>query len=159
MSVCFLLLGTNMGEKETNLQQAFGRISNEIGQVITASSIYRTSAWGKEDQEDFLNQVLKVETDCVPVEVLRLCLTIEKELGRVRYERWGTRLIDIDVLYYDKEVINQSNLVIPHPQIQNRRFTLVPLVEIARDFVHPVLGKSQLDLLEECKDVLEVKSV
>ncbi|MBU2887967.1 2-amino-4-hydroxy-6-hydroxymethyldihydropteridine diphosphokinase [Gilvimarinus agarilyticus] len=148
-----------MGEKETNLQQAFGRISNEIGQVITASSIYRTSAWGKEDQEDFLNQVLKVETDCVPVEVLRLCLTIEKELGRVRYERWGTRLIDIDVLYYDKEVINQSNLVIPHPQIQNRRFTLVPLVEIARDFVHPVLGKSQLDLLEECKDVLEVKSV
>ncbi|SHJ53822.1 2-amino-4-hydroxy-6-hydroxymethyldihydropteridinediphosphokinase [Reichenbachiella agariperforans] len=159
MSVCFLLLGTNMGEKETNLQQAFGRISNEIGQVITASSIYRTSAWGKEDQEDFLNQVLKVETDCVPVEVLRICLTIEKELGRVRYERWGTRLIDIDVLYYDKEVINQSNLVIPHPQIQNRRFTLVPLVEIARDFVHPVLGKSQLDLLEECKDVLEVKSV
>lgn len=159
MSTCYLLLGTNMGEKEQNLRLAFDAISDEIGSVITASSIYYTSAWGKEDQDDFLNQVLKIETEQPAVEVLRLCLTIEKELGRIRYERWGSRLIDIDVLYYDHEVVNQSNLVIPHPEIQNRRFTLVPLVELDEDFVHPVLAKSQKQLLDACPDQLEVKKL
>ncbi|MCV9385705.1 2-amino-4-hydroxy-6-hydroxymethyldihydropteridine diphosphokinase [Reichenbachiella ulvae] len=159
MSTCYLLLGTNLGEKETNLRRAFESISTEIGPVITSSSIYFTSAWGKQDQDDFLNQVLKVETELPVIEVLRLCLTIEKEHGRVRYERWGTRLIDIDVLYFDDQVVNQSNLIIPHPEIQNRRFTLVPLVEIAADLVHPILQKTQSELLEICPDQLEVKAL
>ncbi|UXP31059.1 2-amino-4-hydroxy-6-hydroxymethyldihydropteridine diphosphokinase [Reichenbachiella agarivorans] len=157
MSVCFLLLGTNMGDKVTNLRLASDHISSQIGPVITSSSVYTTSAWGKEDQDDFLNQVLKVYTDKTPAQLLQCCLSIERDLGRVRFEKWGQRLIDIDVLYYDDLILDDEDLKIPHPEIQNRRFTLVPLVEIAADWVHPEIGKSQRELLDVCGDSLEVK--
>lgn len=159
MSKCYLLLGTNLGDKTTNLDQAIRLISDKIGNLITKSSIYRTAAWGKHDQGEFLNQVLCLETELSASSLLNKCLGIEMEMGRVRYERWGERLIDIDILYIDDQVLNESRLVVPHPQIQNRRFTLIPLVEIARDFVHPLLKKNHAELLMACEDVLDVSKL
>lgn len=156
MSQCFLLLGTNIGDKQHNLLQAQKLIAQRTGVILAASSIYETSAWGKEDQDDFLNQVLHVETNCLPVPLLKLCLDIEKELGRVRFERWGERLIDIDLLYFEDLIVEEELLTVPHPELQNRKFTLVPLVEIAPTFLHPVLQKTNADLLSDCKDLLEV---
>lgn len=157
MSQCFLLLGTNIGDKQRNLLQAKELIDQKVGSVISTSSIYKTSAWGKEDQDDFLNQVLIVSTLLKPEEVLDICLSIEKFMGRVRYERWGERLIDIDILYMDQTVVESEALKIPHPEIENRRFTLVPLVEVAADYVHPILKKNNNDLLLTCPDQLEVE--
>ncbi len=149
-------MGTNLGDKSANLSTAIHEVSDQIGQVITKSSIYRTAAWGKEDQDDFLNQVIEVECDLDPHKVLKACLSIEQEMGRIRYEKWGERLIDIDVLYYDDLVIETSSLVIPHPELQNRRFTLIPLVEIAPNFIHVGFNQTNRELLECCKDQLEV---
>ncbi|MGL1886769.1 MAG: 2-amino-4-hydroxy-6-hydroxymethyldihydropteridine diphosphokinase [Reichenbachiella sp.] len=159
MSVCFLLLGTNLGDKQTNLQDALDSISVQVGSVITKSSIYSTAAWGKEDQSDFLNQIIKVDTELDADQVLEHCLAIEKELGRIRFEKWGERLIDIDILYFDDLVIDKPDLKVPHPEIQNRRFTLVPMVELAKDLVHPKLNRSQTDLLSQCPDLLEVNKL
>ncbi|MEO9966694.1 MAG: 2-amino-4-hydroxy-6-hydroxymethyldihydropteridine diphosphokinase [Reichenbachiella sp.] len=156
MSQCFLLLGTNIGNKELNLLQAQELLSNTVGTMKRVSSIYRTAAWGKEDQEDFLNQVICIESILKPEELLDACLNIEKQLGRIRFERWGERLIDIDILYFEDRVVAQDDLTIPHPELQNRRFTLVPLVEIAPDFYHPKLKKTNLTLLEDCTDLLTV---
>ncbi len=153
----FLLLGSNLGDRAKVLAQAQQEISLIIGTVINNSSIYETLAWGVEEQPAFLNQVLLVETKLNPQNLLKAINGIENDLGRVRYKKWGERLIDIDILYFDNEIVNDANLTIPHPEIINRRFTLVPLVEMASDFVHPSLGKTQTELLAECGDKLEVK--
>ncbi len=121
------------------------------------SEIYETAAWGKEDQEAFLNQVIEVETGKSPQRVLFIVNMIEKEMGRERFEKWGSRLIDIDILYFGDIVFEEDNLLIPHPEIQNRRFTLAPLVEIAPQFLHPKLEKTQAQLLAECPDALAVE--
>ena len=157
MSGCFLLLGTNLGDKSQNLLTAKEQIVSKIGALNSESSIYHTSAWGKEDQGDFLNQVLSVKTALSPQEVLSCCLSIEKEMGRIRFEKWGERLIDIDILYFDDLITKEENLIVPHQELQNRKFTLIPLVELAPDFVHPILVKTNRQLLELCKDDLEVK--
>lgn len=159
MSQCHLLLGTNIGDKKRNLLQARELIIARIGKITKPSAIYQTSAWGKEDQDDFLNQVLAVETELSPERLLAMCLEIEKELGRVRYEHWGERLIDIDILYYADQVIASQRLTVPHPEIQNRKFTLVPLVEIAPDYIHPKMNQTNKDLLELCTDPLEVVKI
>ena len=156
MNECYLLLGTNLGDKQSNLAKAFQHISEEIGEVITVSSIYRTAAWGKENQEYFLNQVLKINTKLTPQQALGACLTIEQTMGRVRKEKWGERLIDIDILYFGDITVNTDELKIPHPEIIYRRFTLVPLVEIAAEYVHPVLKQTNSELLAACQDQLEV---
>lgn len=159
MNQCFLLLGTNIGDKKHNLLQARELITRRVGVISASSSVYQTSAWGKEDQDDFLNQVLCVNTACEPEELLKACLEIEKDLGRVRFEHWGERLIDIDILYFENRVIEKEELVIPHPEIQNRKFTLVPLVEIAPDYFHPSLNLTNKDLLGRCTDSLDVKKI
>jgi 2-amino-4-hydroxy-6-hydroxymethyldihydropteridine diphosphokinase len=156
MNGCFLLLGTNLGDKFNHLSQAKLLLENRVGELAKCSSIYQTSAWGKENQENFLNQVLHFKTTLPPEDLLNVCLAIEKELGRVRFEKWGERLIDIDILYYNDLVLNQPELIIPHPEIQNRKFTLVPLVELAAESIHPLLNKSNVQLLEMCNDPLEV---
>ena len=157
MSICYLLLGTNQGDKHQNLETAARMISDQIGEILTESSIYVTAAWGIEDQDEFLNQVLKVESSLSVEDLMDACLLIEKVMGRIRQVKWGARLIDIDILYYGDQIYKSNKVTVPHPAIPDRRFTLVPLLEITRNYVHPVLKKTHDVLLAECKDKLEVK--
>lgn len=154
----YLLLGSNLGDRKLILKNAAVVISQKIGVIESYSSIYETLAWGIEDQPAFLNQVIKVETSLHPQKLLTTINGIEKELGRVRHQKWGERLIDIDILYYNEDIIETENLVIPHPEIINRRFTLIPLAEIAPNYIHPIIKKNQSALLEICPDKLEVKN-
>jgi 2-amino-4-hydroxy-6-hydroxymethyldihydropteridine diphosphokinase len=156
MSRVFLLLGSNLGNAEMHLKDAAETIRIQAGPITLASSIYATKAWGKTDQPDFLNQVIEIDCHKTPRELLSLLLKIEIELGRVRKEKWGARLIDIDILFFDDKTIDEPDLKIPHPQIPNRRFTLVPLAEIAPELIHPLLRKKITQLLRECPDFLEV---
>ena len=153
----YLLLGTNLGEKSYNLHKVKSLLK-DVGLLITAAStVYKTAAWGKTDQPVFLNQVIRANTTLSPRSLLSAIHAIEQQMGRVRFEKWGERLIDIDILYYGKQIITEEGLIIPHPEISKRRFTLVPLAELQPDFIHPQLGKSHKDLLKDCPDVLEVK--
>lgn len=152
----FLLLGSNLGDKLLHLSQAISKIEEQIGKVEKVSSIYETAAWGKTNQPSFYNQVIKISTSLKPLQILKIVLQIEHEIGRKRFEKWGARIIDIDLLYYQNEVFTNQELTIPHPQIQNRKFTLIPLCEIAQEFIHPTLKVTQQQLLEQCDDILEV---
>lgn len=151
-----ILLGSNLGDRSQLLHQAAEEISLHIGTVSRRSSCYETKAWGNETQPDFLNQVLICETFLKPAEVLERCLMIEKTFGRDRKEKWGSRTMDIDILYFGKEILATPELKIPHPFLHERRFTLVPLCEVLPDFVHPVFNFSNKQLLEQCADKLEV---
>ena len=130
MNGIFLGLGTNLDNREKNLSSAIELINKQIGTIIKKSSIHKTKAWGKTDQPDFLNMVIKIETKLDPQKLLKQCLSIENELGRIRKEKWGERIIDIDILYFNDLIINDENLKIPHPLIQEREFVLKPLNEI-----------------------------
>jgi 2-amino-4-hydroxy-6-hydroxymethyldihydropteridine diphosphokinase len=156
MKGVYLLLGSNLGDSESILRLAKSLIEARIGTVIKASSIYLTKAWGIENQPDFLNQVLELDTVLDASKVLQYILEIERELGRIRFQKWGTRIIDIDILYFGKLIIDTKNLVIPHPENQNRNFVLVPMAEIAPDLMHPVLQLSQTELLKKCPDKMKV---
>lgn len=156
MPKLYLLLGGNLGDRTTYLQQACDKIMSQIGALRKKSSLYETAAWGKTDQPSFLNQVLEVETNLQPEALLHAIHEIEKELGRARFEHWGSRVIDIDILFYDALVLQTQRLTIPHPHLHTRRFTLVPLAEVAPDLKHPVLQKNMVQLLANCTDELEV---
>ena len=153
----YLLLGSNLGDRLQIMRAARKLIAMEIGHIVSASSIYETAPWGVLDQPSFLNQVLEVATEMTPEEVLRIILDIEHELGRIRYERWGARVIDIDILYFESLVVDTARLTIPHPRLHERRFTLAPLSEVAPNFIHPILNKNSEQLLAECIDTSEVK--
>ena len=148
----FLLLGANLGDRIQTLSQAADLITERVGPVVQRSALYETAPWGITDQPTYLNQVLAVKTDLKPAAVLLQTQTIEERLGRVRLEKWGARLIDVDILYYGQLILQTDTLTIPHPYLHQRRFTLVPLAEIAPDFVHPVLRKTTLNLLADCED-------
>ena len=152
-----ILLGSNLGNRVLFLNLAKDLLKEYVGDIVGLSSIYETEAWGKTDQPSFLNQLIVYKTDLCPEKLLECCLTIEKDLGRERIEKWGSRIIDIDILYYENQIVSTKKLKIPHPEIQNRRFVLTPLVEICNDFIHPKLHKTQKLLLLECKDNLTVK--
>ena len=152
----FLLLGSNLGDRSETLLAAREFIAAKVGTVVSQSSIYETEPWGLTDQPAFLNQVIEIDSDQEPEEILRNILDIEHQLGRERYERWGARVIDIDLLYFKDMVLDSARLTLPHPRIQDRRFTLIPLTEIAADFVHPIFRKSNTELLEVCPDHSEV---
>lgn len=158
-STTVILLGTNLGNKVSMLDKAKKSIQNKVGDLVKISSVYETAAWGNTDQPSFLNCILQVSTHLAPAELLNSLLTIEADLGRIREKKWAPRTIDLDILYYEKEIISTDNLIIPHPQIQNRRFTLVPLCEISPDFIHPVLGLSNLELLSACLDQSDVVKI
>lgn len=158
-STTVILLGTNLGNKGSMLDQAKKSIQNKVGDLVKISSVYETAAWGNTDQPSFLNCILQVSTHLSPADLLNSLLTIEADLGRIREKKWAPRTIDLDILYYEKEIISSNNLIIPHPQIQNRRFTLVPLCEILPDFIHPVLGLSNLELLSACLDQSDVVKI
>lgn len=157
MAKVYLLTGGNVGDSLKTLQRANGLIEERVGTIIKSSSVYKTAAWGKTDQDDFLNQVLEVQTSFFPEELMDSLLEIEIELGRKRLEKYGPRIIDLDILFYDDLVLNSERLTIPHPQIQFRRFVLQPLFELEPGLIHPVIKKSIGVLLKECPDLLEVK--
>ena len=156
MNKVFLLIGGNMGDRLQNLHQAISLLSAAVGPVIQQSAVYETAAWGKTDQPAFLNQALLLSSRLSAPELIVTVLSVEEEMGRHRMEKFGPRVIDIDIMFYNEDVINEPNLTIPHPQMQNRRFALVPLNELAPLYVHPVLNKNIAELLEICPDDLPV---
>jgi len=153
MKIVFLGLGTNLGNREKNLEQAVAGIGQSIGKVMIASSVFQTEPWGFQSEEDFLNMVVKIETELDPRVLLEKILAIESLIGRVRGpEHFSSRIIDIDILLYDDKIIYEENLKVPHPLLHERRFVLVPLCEIAAELMHPVLKKTIGELLEDCED-------
>ena len=157
MNSTYLLLGSNMGNSGERLQTAIKNIEKKIGSVIRISSLYATAAWGNTDQPDFLNQVIVVQTTLTAIEVLHQVFAIEKQMGRIRTIKNAPRIIDIDILFFNKEIISDSQLTVPHPEIANRRFVLIPLNELSPNLLHPVHNKTIHQLLAECTDPLKVK--
>jgi len=153
----FILLGSNMGDRQANLINARQEISRSTGKIITTSAVYKTAPWGNTHQPDFFNQVIEINSTLTPEELLEGILDIEKRLGRKREVKWGPRIIDIDILLWGARSIKTPNLTIPHPELPNRRFTLLPLTEIAPHFIHPLEHKTMLLLLEACPDRLNVE--
>ncbi len=153
----YLLLGSNLGNPRENILNALERLSNKAAVIHKTSSFYRTAAWGKNDQPDFLNIAVEVLTPYPPQILLRKLLSVERDLGRVREEKWGPRIIDIDILLYGSRIIRGTALTVPHPGLPERRFVLQPLSEIAGSLRHPQSGKNIRTLLAECSDPLPVK--
>jgi len=145
-----------MGDKLGYLLKAKFSIQRKIGHIQTLSQVYETEAWGKTEQATFYNQVILVRTEMTAHEVLNTIHEIESQLGRQRTEHWGPRTIDIDILFYENEIINTPKLTLPHPRLHERNFVLVPLMEIASDFTHPILNKNIKELHELCPDKLLV---
>ena len=159
MNKAYLLTGGNLGDRTINLHNAKEFIQQQCGKVTQTSSLYETAAWGNTDQPAFLNQALELETDINAKQLIRRILKIEKLMGRIRKEKNGTRIIDIDILLFNHEIYDYPFLKVPHPELQNRRFALMPLAEIAADYIHPVFKKPISQLLIECKDVLGVEKI
>jgi 2-amino-4-hydroxy-6-hydroxymethyldihydropteridine diphosphokinase len=153
----FLLLGTNLGLPLENLQKAKHEIEEKAGAILRSSSIYKTAAWGNIRQPDFYNLVIEINTALTPPQLLEKILAIETLMGRQRFEKWGPRIMDIDMLFYHQVVSSTATLKLPHPGIPERNFTLIPLAEIAPLFWHPVLQKTVQTLLAESRDSLPVK--
>lgn len=159
-TTAYLLLGGNLGDRKKNLEDAIVHLNNEVGEILSKSSVYETAAWGKTDQPTFLNQAIGISTNLTALQVLKKALSIEQKLGRIRKDKWGERLIDIDLILYGNEVINiEDKLQIPHPQMQNRKFVMLPLKEIAADVMHPVLQKTIFEIATNISDNLDVKRI
>ena len=159
MKTAYLLIGGNLGNRKENLSQAIALIREQCGVLTRSSSIYETGAWGKTDQPSFLNQALEISTSLNARQLMRKILAIEKMMGRIREVKLGPRIIDIDIILFENEIHDLRFLKIPHPEMQNRRFVLVPLAEINPELQHPVLKRSVAELLEECPDNLDVHKV
>ena len=159
MNKFYLLLGSNMGNSRLQLEKAEKYINNKLGNITRKSKLYQTAAWGKKDQPDFLNQVIIVESTLDAQTGLSIILDIEHKMGRVRTEKNAPRIIDIDILYFNKDIIDLPDLQVPHPAIQMRRFVLTPLNELSPNYRHPVLQKTNHELLKICSDELDVKKI
>ncbi len=155
----FLSLGANIGNPLAQLKQATEAIEHHLGAVVESSRYYLTEPWGNPDQDDFYNQVIKVDTKLNPLAVLQHALQIEKNMGRKRTEDWGPRVIDIDVLFYNQLVIDSDILKIPHPNLHNRNFILIPFLDIAPEFIHPIFKISIEELYQQSTDEQEVMLV
>lgn len=156
----FILLGSNMGDREVVLDNAIKEIEKRCGRIVNKSSLYESEPWGFDTDLYFLNQAIAVETELEPHDLLKELLTIEAELGRRRNENhigYESRPIDLDIIYIDDMINNDDDLILPHPRMHLRRFVLVPLSEISPDFVHPILRESNSTLLDMCEDQSEVR--
>lgn len=159
MQGVYLLLGSNLGDREYYISEAVDLISQRAGVVELKSSYYETASWGKTDQPDFINQAIFLKTKLSPQQLLITILDIEKHFGRERLVKWGSRTIDIDILFYSDMIIKESDLVVPHPYLHERAFALLPLAEIAAEFVHPQCKKTILELCNSLADNLSVKKL
>jgi 2-amino-4-hydroxy-6-hydroxymethyldihydropteridine diphosphokinase len=159
MEEAYLLLGSNLGDSKKKLSDALKIIGKKVGSIVRTSSLYKTESWGIADQPDFINQVICLGTDLQPRQLLQQILSIENQLGRVRAEKWGSRTIDIDILFYGNRIVQDEDLIIPHPFLHLRRFTLMPLCEINPELYHPVLKEKVIDLLNKLEDNLQVKKL
>ena len=159
MNNVYLLTGANLGDRKEQLRRAMNGIAEKCGTIIDHSSLYETAAWGNTNQNDFLNQVMLIETRLGARALLNEILALENRMGRVRTARYEPRIIDIDILFFNHEIIHQHGLIVPHPELQNRRFVLEPLVEIAPALIHPQYYKTLQQLLIECPDLLAVKKL
>ena len=162
MAHSFILLGSNLGERETLLKKAITMIGETCGEVMASSKIYETEPWGFVSENNFLNQVVMIKTELEAHDLLKKLLSIEAKLGRQRDENvkgYVSRPMDLDILYYDDLIISDDDLILPHPRLHLRRFTLLPLCDISADFEHPILKKSHKILLDECEDISDVKCI
>ena len=152
MNIVFLQLGGNLGNREQLLKDAILAVENRVGNIIDLSKVYESAPWRVEGQNNYLNQIIKVKTTLLAREVLSTVLSIEKQLGRIRIEKWGERLIDIDIIFYNNSIIETPELCIPHKHLHERMFVLTPLCDIASKMVHPKYNKTIEELLQECND-------
>ena len=160
MAKLFLLLGGNMGDKKQLFEKALSRLGDELGGITQLSSIYETEPWGFQSEDLFWNQVVVLNTKWSPEDILKKTQAIELELGRTRKaEQYVSRLIDIDLLFYDDLVLRSPDLELPHPRMADRRFVLEPLSEIAPTLIHPVFNQSIKVLLKDCSDPLQVSKL
>ncbi len=156
MNTIYIQLGSNMGERHFYIKESLLQIEKILGTIIYESKTYESSAWGVTEQRNFLNKVISVKSDFSAKDTLKTLQKIEDKLGRKRTEKWGERTIDLDILFYNNEIINTKELTIPHPYIQDRRFILMPFAEMNGKFIHPKLKKDIFALLKECKDTEKV---
>lgn len=152
----YLLIGGNMGDRLVLLAQARETIAQSCGVITRMSAVYETAAWGKTDQPSFLNQVLELNTSLDAHQLLQTVLVIEQQMGRQRTEKYAPRLMDIDILLFNNEVINTATLQVPHPHMAVRRFVLKPLSELVPDYLHPITKITITRMLENCTDHLKV---
>lgn len=157
MHLAYLLIGSNLGDKASYLKNASSYIQQQCGQIVKQSSFYETEPWGFTEQPSFLNQALCIKTELSPAQLMHTLLQIESEMGRTRTLKMGPRIIDLDILQIDQEIIDSPLLQLPHPAMHLRRFALIPMEEIAPNLVHPHLNKTITQLLEECSDQTNVQ--
>lgn len=159
MNKAYLLLGSNMGHPAELLEKAIHHIQKNIGKVYLQSSLYKTAPWGKTDQPDFINQVIAIQTKLSADATMKAILAIEEDMGRIRTEKNAPRFIDIDILFFNDNIISSDLVTVPHPRIQDRKFVLIPMNEIAPTLTHPVLHKNIRTLLAACTDPLDVNKI
>jgi 2-amino-4-hydroxy-6-hydroxymethyldihydropteridine diphosphokinase len=150
-----ILLGSNLGDRLANLQQAIASIAS-FSTILQQSNIYQTAAWGNTDQADFLNQAIEIQTNQTAENLMHALLAIESQMGRVRLQKWEPRVIDLDIIFYESAIHSTDFIQIPHPEMQNRAFVLKPLLDLIPNFEHPILKQSISQLWEKCPDQLEV---
>jgi len=161
MNTVFLLLGSNLGNSKEIFQEAIKMLGLSVGVITSSSSLYESPPWGFRDVNSFLNQALKVSTELSPIEALDACLSVEQQLGRIRSntDNYEARTIDIDILLFNTELVNEINLIIPHLHLHNRRFALLPLTEIAPNQIHPKFNQTISQLLYSCSDNSDVRKL
>lgn len=159
MNIVYLLTGSNQGDRARQLSLCCEALQKEAGRIVMSSAVYETEAWGIEGLPAHLNQALCLHTGLSPLELLKVIQELELRLGRKRVEKWGVRSIDIDIIYFNNDIVQLPELIIPHPLLQERNFVLTPLCEIAPDFVHPVLLKTNKELEQMSPDKLRVSRI
>lgn len=159
MNVAYLLIGGNLGNRSANLQNALHQIEKNCGKILDLSAIYETAAWGLSNQPSFYNQAVSIQTNLEPKALMEQLLAIETNMGRIRSVKLGPRLIDLDILLIDQLILDTEILILPHPSMEQRRFALLPLAEIAPNLMHPILQKTIQELLMHCSDQLDVQKL